>query len=195
MAGKRMADDIDDTAEGGGDTSPSNSVRELARLWVQSQPAISAYISANVIDAHHAEDLVQEVAQVVAEKFATFDPNRSFLSWALGIARNRLLKYYRTRARDRLVLSEAALERIGEALERVEHEAEDRRTALRHCLQQITGRRREVLEMRYGQNIRVTEIAEQCGMSTSAVSVMLYRVRAALYDCVRGQLARLGSPS
>ena len=191
-----MADDIDHTAESGSDTaSPTNSVRELARLWVQSQPAISAYISANVIDAHHAEDLVQEVAQVVAEKFATFDPNRSFLSWALGIARNRLLKYYRTRARDRLVLSEAALERIGEALERVEHEAEDRRTALRHCLQQITGRRREVLEMRYGQNIRVTEIADQCGMSASAVSVMLYRVRAALYDCVRGQLARLGSPS
>jgi RNA polymerase sigma-70 factor, ECF subfamily len=191
-----MADDLDDTAEGeGGTASPANSVRELARLWVQSQPAISAYISANVMDAHHAEDLVQEVAQVVAEKFATFDPNRSFLSWALGIARNRLLKYYRTRARDRLVLSEAALERIGAALERVEHEAEDRRTALRHCLQQVAGRRREVLEMRYGQNIRVNEIADQCGMSASAVSVMLYRVRAALYDCVRVQLARLGSPS
>jgi RNA polymerase sigma-70 factor (ECF subfamily) len=191
-----MDDEFDDTTEHDGDTaSPMSSVRELARLWVQSQPAISAYISANVIDAHHAEDLVQEVAQVVAEKFATFDSNRSFLSWALGIARNRLLKYYRTRARDRLVLSEAALMRIGEGLERVEHEAEDRRTALRHCLQQVTGRRREVLEMRYGQNVRVAEIADEFDMSASAVSVMLYRVRAALYDCVRGQLARLGSPS
>lgn len=175
--------------------SPQSSVRELARLWVQSQPAISAYISANVIDAHHAEDLVQEVAQVVAEKFATFDDSRSFLSWALGIARNRLLKYYRTRARDRLVLSEAALARIGEALERVEHEAEDRRSALRHCLKQVAGRRREVLEMRYGENVRITEIAERCGMSPSAVSVMLFRVRAALYDCVRGQLAKQGTSS
>ena len=48
-------------------------VRELAGLWVRSQPVISAYITANVFDMHHAEDLVQEVAQTVAEKFATFD--------------------------------------------------------------------------------------------------------------------------
>src|SRR5690606_5033835 len=88
---------------GDGDFTVS-SMRELARLWIQSQPAISAYLSANVIDVHHAEDLVQEVAQVVAEKFDEYDRDRSFTSWALGIARHRLLKYYRTRSRDRLVL-------------------------------------------------------------------------------------------
>ena len=102
-------------------------MRELARLWVQSQSAISAYLTANVIDVHHAEDLVQEVAQVVAEKIGEYDRERPFTSWALGIARHRLLKYYRSRARDRLVLSETALSRLGDALERVEHEAEDRR--------------------------------------------------------------------
>ncbi len=81
------------------ESSPQNSsVRELARLWVQSQSVISAYITANVLDVQHAEDLVQEVAQVVAEKFDTFDRSRSFISWALGIARNRVLKYYRSRA-------------------------------------------------------------------------------------------------
>ena len=57
------------------------SVRELARLWVQSQSVISAYITANVIDLHHAEDIVQEVAQIVAEKFSEFDRSRSFVSW------------------------------------------------------------------------------------------------------------------
>jgi RNA polymerase sigma-70 factor, ECF subfamily len=164
-------------------------MRELAGLWVQYQSAISAYITANVTDMHHAEDLVQEVAQVVAEKFASYDRQRSFLSWALGIARNRLLKYYRTRARDRLVLSEAALTRLGDALERVEGEAEDRREALKECLQEIQGRRREVLELRYRQNARVMEIASQFAMSSSAVSVMLFRIRAALFDCVQRKLA------
>ena len=61
-------------------------MRDLARLWVQSQPAVSAYITASVYDIHHAEDLVQEVAQVVAEKFAEYDHELSFTSWALGIA-------------------------------------------------------------------------------------------------------------
>jgi RNA polymerase sigma-70 factor, ECF subfamily len=166
------------------------SMRELAGMWVQYQSAIAAYITANVADMHHAEDLVQEVAQVVAEKFSTYDRERSFLSWALGIARNRLLKYYRTKARDRLVLSEAALTRLGTALERVEGETEDRREALKECLQEIQGRRREVLELRYRHNARVTAIASQFGMSTSAVSVMLYRIRAALFSCVQRKLAR-----
>ena len=163
-------------------------MRDLARLWVQSQPAISAYLMASVYDVHHAEDLVQEVAQVVAEKFADYDRNLSFTSWALGIARNRLLKYYRSRARDRLVLSEPALQRLGESLERVEHEAEDRRAALKTCLERITGRRREVLEMRYSANARVADIARHFGMSPDGVSVMLHRIRAVLFGCIEQQL-------
>jgi RNA polymerase sigma-70 factor (ECF subfamily) len=170
------------------------SMRELAGLWVQSQPAIAAYLTANVVDAHHAEDLVQDVAQVVAEKFAEYDRERSFTSWALGIARNRLLKYYRSRARDRLVLSEMALSKLGEALERVEQEAEDRRIALRTCLDRVAGRRRKVLELRYGENAKVTEIAEKLGMSPDGVSVMLHRIRTILYECVQKQLAKIETP-
>jgi RNA polymerase sigma-70 factor, ECF subfamily len=168
-------------------------VRELARLWVQSQSIISAYVTANVLDVHHAEDLVQEVAQVVAEKFSTFDRQRSFISWALGIARNRVLKYYRSRARDRLVLSETALTKLEQALEHVGHEAEDRRTALKVCLERIQGRRREVLEMRYSQNAKVSDIAQQFGMSSDGVFVMLHRIRTVLYGCIHRQLAKGGA--
>lgn len=168
-------------------------MRELAGYWVQSQSAVSAYITANVVDLHHVEDLVQEVAQVCAEKFATFDRERSFMSWALGIARHRLLKYYRSRSRDRLVLSEPALERLEAGLVRVEPEAEERRDAVRRCLQQIEGRRRQVLELRYGTGIKVADIATQMEMSPSGVSVMLHKVRAALYACVRKALENQGA--
>jgi RNA polymerase sigma-70 factor (ECF subfamily) len=172
------------------DSLPANSphvaaMRELTGLWVQSQSVVSAYVTANVVDAHHVEDLVQEVAQVCAERFASFDRQRSFVAWALGIARHRLMKYYRTRHRDRLVLSEPALERLEAALDRVHPEAEERREALKTCLGRISGRRREVLDMRYSQNAKVGEVAERFGMSASAVSVMLHRVRAALLACVQ----------
>ena len=106
-------------------------MRDLAMFWVNSQPVVSAYISANVVDTHHVEDILQEVAQVCAEKFDEYDRERSFISWAMGIARNRILKYYRTRSRDRIVLSEAVLERLEGALEKLEPEAEDRRESSR----------------------------------------------------------------
>ena len=60
---------------------------EMAALWVQSQSIVSAYITANVIDLHHAEDLIQDVAKAVAEKFDAFDRSRPFTPWVLGIAR------------------------------------------------------------------------------------------------------------
>ena len=99
------------------------------------------------------------------------------------------MKYYRLRARDRLVLSEAALSKLSEALERMEHEAEDRRAALRRAWR-IQGRRRQVLEMRYGENAKVGDIAEQFGMSPDGVSVMLHRIRPLLFECIQRQLAR-----
>ena len=77
-----MVSDAPNENEG---TPQNSAVRELARLWVQSQSVISAYITANVLDIQHAEDLVQEVAQVVAEKFDTFDRERSFISWCLEL--------------------------------------------------------------------------------------------------------------
>jgi RNA polymerase sigma-70 factor (ECF subfamily) len=165
-------------------------MRDLAGYWVQSQSVISAYITANVIDPHHVEDLVQEVAQVCAEKFSTYDRGRPFVAWALGVARHRLLKYYRSKSRDRLILSEGSLERLEVALAKTEHEAEDRREAVRKCLQQIEGRRRQVLELRYGTGEKVADIASRLDMSPSGVSVMLHKVRAALFTCIRHELAK-----
>ncbi len=49
----------------------------LAGLWIRAQPAIAAYVGANTSDFHTAEDIVQEVARVVAEKFGEYDSSKS----------------------------------------------------------------------------------------------------------------------
>jgi RNA polymerase sigma-70 factor, ECF subfamily len=176
-----------------GNSAAGAPARELAGYWVRSQSVISAYITANVFDRHQAEDILQDVASVVAESFGTFDRRQSFIAWTLGIARNRILKYYRTRSKERAVLSDDALVCLGKALERHQDDNEDHREALRHCLQQISGRRREVLELRYRDNVKVMDIAEQFHMSPSAVSVMLHRVRTMLHECIERQLGKVGA--
>ena len=167
-------------------------MREMASHWVKSQAVVSAFITSNVIDIHHADDLIQETATAVADKFHTYDPSRPFTPWVLAIARNLLLKYYRTRSRDRLVLSEEALKSYGAAFERVEEEVEGRRQALRSCLQEMKGRSHQLLQMRYEGNLKLKEIGERLEISASAVSVMLFRVRAVLEKCIRSHLAKWG---
>lgn len=163
-------------------------MRELTRLWVGSQSVVSAYVSAHVSDLHHAEDLIQEVAQAIAEKFHEFDRTRSFTGWALGIARKCVLHYYRSQSRDRLVLSEKALEGLAIAFQDLESDAEQRREALRTCLSRIEGRRRQAIELRYRDNVKVADIAHRFATSPSAISVMLHRVRKTLLDCVKHRL-------
>jgi RNA polymerase sigma-70 factor (ECF subfamily) len=92
-------------------------------------------------------------------------------------------------SRDRLVLSEPALEQLEAALDRIHPETEERREALKLCLGRIEGRRREVLDMRYRENVKVADVATRFGMSASAVSVMLHRIRAALFACIQSRLS------
>ena len=106
------------------------------------------------------------------------------------IAHRSFTRAWRTLAN---VLSEAVLERLEGALEKMEPEAEDRREALRECIKRVEGRRRNVLDLRYRENVRVNDIADRFGMSSSAVSVMLHRIRTDLLDCVRRRLKIQGT--
>lgn len=170
---------------------PDDARPQLAALWEQARPAVFAYLTATVYDFHRAEDLLQEVAVAIAGKFHAYDPQRSFLAWAIGIARNRTLLYFREQARDRQHFSETTLQNLSNAAEQLSpDDGSFRREALRHCLGKIVGRRRRVLDLRYTGDQSIAAIASQLGMTANAVKIMLHRVRAALEECVERRLAQ-----
>lgn len=165
-------------------------MQEMARLWVTAQPAVSTYIRASVKDEHHADDLLQEVASVAASKFGEFDRDRPFATWAIGIARYKILDYYRSTKRDRLVFDESALVVLAEGFDRYEPHRQERREALEDCLHTLDGRRRVVLELRYKSELAATEIAERIGTTSNAVKILLHRTRQSLAECVNRSLGR-----
>ena len=83
--------------------------RKLNVLWTNAHIVVSGYVRSMVIDFHLAEDVLQETAATVAEKFADYDQSRPFLPWALGIAKNKILHALRTSSRDRLVFDESVV--------------------------------------------------------------------------------------
>ena len=163
---------------------------DLTKYWLRAQPSVAAYVSASVWSYQDAEDIVQQVAQVCAAKITQFDTNRSFLSWALGIARNEVLRYYRKQDTSREVLSPTALEMVATELSSRESELEDRFAALRECLAKVVGRPKQLLEMRYHREMRPDEIANRLGLTAVAVRVALCRVRQDLGSCISRRLRR-----
>ncbi|HYE05912.1 MAG TPA: sigma-70 family RNA polymerase sigma factor [Planctomycetota bacterium] len=164
----------------------------FARLWTRFQPEIAQFIAAVVPDPHQADDVLQEVAVAILRKFSDYDDTRPFVAWAIGIARFEVAMSRRRHARDRLVLTPEALDAVADACVELAPEVDGRSRALRTCLDQVDGRAREMLRLRYEQALSPQEMAARAGVDPGAVRVILHRVRAALLRCIERRLAGAG---
>jgi RNA polymerase sigma-70 factor, ECF subfamily len=165
----------------------------LSRLWSEAQPVVAAMIVGAVVDFQHAEDLVSQVAETVVMKFGEYDRSRPFVPWALGIARNIVLRHYERRAGDRLVFfDERTLSALAVAQEEVAGEAAERLALMRQCLAEVKGKTRRVMEMRYLHGLKPAAIGRALDMTSNAVWVMLHRGREAVARCVQLKLAAAG---
>ncbi len=161
---------------------------ELSILWTKAHPIVFAFIRSVIRDYHRGEDVMQEVAITVAEKFDQYDRKRPFPPWVLGIARNKVLGHLRNHTGDRHVFDDETIKKIAVVYADVEGELSDMRSALEFCVDKVKGRAHKILEMRYVRNQTPAVIAGAMGMTANAVSVMLHRIRQALKECVERQL-------
>jgi RNA polymerase sigma-70 factor (ECF subfamily) len=164
---------------------------ELAGEWERARTAVFAQLLAGIGSFHDAEDVLQEVAVSVAKNYGSYDPSRPFVAWALGIARNHMLMYFRRYHRDRLVFNDELMNVIGQQIETISRESTDlRREELHHCLNSLDDGRRRLIEMRYSSGLSIEQMAESLGKTVAAVKGSLHRVRKALEQCVRRRTSR-----
>ena len=156
--------------------------------WTRAQPIVTSYISALVPDFHAVEDILQSVALIVVKKTDDYDPSKPFLAWALGIARNEVLHYRRSKARETLVFNDSLMKLLSRTFAEQEEHSKEIRRAMTGCLKHLSGRPREVFRLRYGEQMAVKTIAKQLETSANTVSVTLNRCREALRKCLSQQL-------
>lgn len=166
--------------------------QKLTVYWTQSLPVVSVYINSAIPQVQDAEDVLQSVALSIADKFETFDPDKSFVAWALGIARINILLYYRRNARNKKVriLDTEVLARIEDICREENPQFSETCNALEHCMRNLKGRWKQILEMRYLREYSVPRISQYFGISQNAVFVILHRIRLTLQECIRRRLSR-----
>ena len=87
---------------------------QFARAFVQYQDRVYGYIATMLPNRHDAEDVFQQTSLILWQKWEQFDPERDFLSWACGIARNEVRNFLRRHGRARVVLSERLMDELAE---------------------------------------------------------------------------------
>ena len=158
------------------------------RFWTQCQPVVASYVRSMIRDPHDAEDVLQDISVVLFRRFDQYDPSRKFVAWALGVAKLEIMSARREQARACFGRNAVMAEKVTDAYASLAPELEQRSDALRECLEQVQGRSREALDLRYTQSLRPDEVASRLGMSALAVRVLLSRVRSMLQGCINRRL-------
>lgn len=144
-------------------------------------------------DDHRAEEIVQMTFVRCTRSIKTFDPSRGRLGdWLKAVAANEARTYLQVQSRgqggasvsnpSRDSQSGSSLAAIVDRLDREPLPEEVlRRKELRRmiadCLLELPQRQREVLVMKYQEELKVAEIARRLGQSEKAVESLLTRSR------------------
>ncbi len=164
---------------------------QFAALWTASQSTILAFVRSLIPDLYQSDEVLQRVAVALVRNFDRYDTSRPFGPWAIGVAKYEVLYFRRERATDRHLFSEALIDQIASRYEQLTTEVDPIRKALEHCVDELQGRSKQVIELRYRDGMKSNAIAKKIKSTSGAVRMLLSRVRAILQRCIEEQVAGL----
>lgn len=161
---------------------------EFVELFTRHQRRLFLLILSQIHDPIEAEEVLQNVNVIIWKKCQQFQPGTNFLAWAAAIVNYEVLKYRSRRTRERLVFSDEFLTTVAaEVVERSE-ELEQRRTALKDCIQKLRTQDRELIQQRYAPGETGKNLAQQVGRPANSVYQSLGRIRRSLMECIQRRL-------
>lgn len=141
-------------------------------------------------------DLIDEVAHdtfvFAYSRMGDFEKG-SMQPWLRTVAVNLLRDRIKAFAREHKNMAQYTEQvRWETAIRRMDRPVDDTSDHLVRCLQQLPKNLREVLDMRYQEQITSEEIAARTGRSAMAIRTLLVRVRQQLKTCMEARSERVG---
>jgi RNA polymerase sigma-70 factor (ECF subfamily) len=154
----------------------------FAELYENNFERVYAFIVRRVGDRDEAQDLTADVFHQALANLARFEwRGVPFAAWLFRIAANAIVDRSKRAARDRDVPRPDEPPQVG--LDEIEH-----RARLFRLVDRLPSDQRRVIVMRFGQQKRIREIAEELGRSEGAVKQLQLRG-------LQNLRARLGDPN
>ena len=164
-------------------------------LFLRSEREVFRYVSALVPNVADAEDIVQQAALALWEKFDDYDPAKPFTPWACRFALNKTRQWMERRQRWQTFLAEGLAEELANRREELRPEMELRLSQLEGCLGKLPDEQRVLVEGYYYRRTGIDALAGETGRTVEATYKMLQRIRLALQRCVDGAVRQEESPA
>jgi len=163
---------------------------DFLRLFTRHEPEVRAFVRACLPSAVDVDEVMQEVSLVAWRKFAQLAEASEFPRWVCVIARYEILKYRRTRARDRLVLDEDIVQKLADECEEELPLRHRQLEALDQCIAKLSRERRELALAAYAPETSMKSLAARVGRTEGSLYQLLARIRQELLRCVDHNLAQ-----
>lgn len=158
--------------------------QQFLSLFLRSEREIFRYVSALIPNLTDAEDIVQQTAVALWEKFDAYDPALPFTPWACRFALNKARQWIERRQRWQALLEAGLAEELAQRREELRPELEFRLKHLEGCLRKLREEDRSLVEGYYYHRTAIEKLADTSGRTTAATYKALQRIRHALLICV-----------
>jgi RNA polymerase sigma-70 factor (ECF subfamily) len=156
-------------------------------LFLRSEREIFRYVAVLVPNITDAEDIVQQTALALWEKFEAYDPSLPFTPWACRFALNKARQWIERRQRWKALLDHGLAEDLEQRRQELQPEFELRLKHVEGCLGKLPEGQRWLVEGYYYERASIETLAQRSRRSEAATYKMLQRIRRALQVCVEGQ--------
>lgn len=164
--------------------------QDFMRLFIGHQRRFYGLILTLVPNIADADDLLQETATQMWQKFEDFVPGTDFAAWGLSFARFTVLSFYKKRkTQSRVVFDAELIDSVADEIAQVAPSSDRRHEALRGCLAKLPEQTRRLIELRYSAGATGKSVAEQLSKSVESVYKAISRTQEALLKCVERTLA------
>jgi RNA polymerase sigma-70 factor (ECF subfamily) len=167
--------------------------QQFLSLFLRSEREVFRYVAALVPNVADAEDIVQQTALALWEKFDSYDQAQPFTPWACRFALNKARQWIERRQRWQALLDRGLAEELAQRREELQPEFERRLKHLEDCLGKLPEGQRALVEGYYYERTDIESLAGRSGRTVAATYKALRRIRQALQHCVEMEAQLEGS--
>ncbi len=150
-------------------------------LYRRYFPLVWRYASTKIEGVQLVEDIVSETMLALLKGIGSLEGDASRISaWLRSVVRHKIADHHRQSYRLRERLEEVAANNQSKEDDQCpshDLETEETRGQVHQVLDEMSERQRLALEWKYGEGLRVREIAKRLGETEKAVEATLFRAR------------------
>ena len=171
---------------------PSNCRADFEELYNGCASWLYSYLLSLLQNPHDAEEVLQETAKLLWEKFDRYHPGTEFRAWACRVAHFKALKHRERSRRHPVSYSDLLFGTLDEEAVLMADTLDARAAALSGCLEKLPEADRRVIGCRYAAEGSVEQVAQMLACSTRSAYRTLTRIHDLLFECVNRVLSAEG---